>query len=346
MPFNILELPPPTFYGVDADLYARNGQVPDGIYFRSIARGINHVLARHGTIIPGKSVLPTNTYVYASSPEARLWTTRYCATPNHTTLVSQIVFLKSDPDHLAGPSSWYIKVDADAQPTRYHARYRGIGATATLDDVFVETEEITIAASGGHTVSLYVGNYAEVLGWYLYEKDTPTLDGAGSTMVRYAEMLPGRPMYDSSIQELYKGLTKAWDQQRGAYFSWNADDPTAPVAATSTPTNIWDGSTLVTATTIGPRVPTRYRATYTGTQIPVECWVYAARTAGVGTATASFIYSGGEIEVSVDGAARVWTATGYIDQLDDGEKIDVLWSAPAGTSADIYACGMYPFGGF
>ena len=317
-------------------MYGRNTGIPHGPYLVGIARGLNHILGRHGTMIPGVSVLPDLARDSASS-NLRLWTQYYRATPNGTTLVSRVVML---PSATIGVPSWYVKVDESAQATQQHSLF---GGGSDLADMFYRDQEITVTGDAEHRLDLYTSDHCRVVGWYCWEKDRETLDSTADVMCDWSSIRVGDGIYDSSMQKLYEALVQCWTRCRGYAAQFNVPDPASPVAATSTLTNVWDGSVAWSAVSAGGRVPTAHRASYTGTTIAVTAWALAERTGGAGELTIRWAGTTLNTDITCDGALGIYKATGTISQLAGGEKLDLQLLAPAGTTGNLYAAGIYPF---
>lgn len=327
---------PNTVGGIDPQMFGRNGAKPHAPLMVTVARAINHMLGRHGTVIPGMGVYPELARDSASS-NLRLWTTYYRATPNHATLISRVVLL---PSVTVGVPSWYVSVDGTPAATQQHNRF---GGGSNLSDLFYRDQEIAVTADGAHRLDLYTSDHCRVAGWYCWEKDRETLDSSSDTMADWSAIKVGGGIYDASLEEIVVALRALWQKMRGHHIGFNVTDPASPIAATSTMTNIWDGTTARASDSVGVRCSTRHRGSYLGTTIAVTAWALAERTGGAGDVTVRFAGNSTNTDVVCNNAIDVYTATGTIDVLAANEKVDVQLHAPAGTTGNLYACGMYPY---
>lgn len=325
----------PVSYGGITPLHAaRNGLSPHPLYAKSIGRLINHVLARHGTVIPGMEVLPSAARDNAN--ELRLWTQYYRATPNGTMLVSEVHLLPAVTG--SDDPTFYVKVDGVAQATQNAPR----GGASTLADVSVRVQEIAVTADAAHQVDLWTNDNCRVVGWYLYEKERTRLT-TGDVYADLAGVVPWRPIYDADWASLQAAMVACWQKVRGCYISHNVDDPAAPIVPTTDWHNAWDQNGTHTASTMGATTPTSYRASLMGGTVPVVCWAYGAKTLGQGDITVRFDDSETTIDITIDGGLGLYTATGNLTTSDN--KVDVLTKLASGVGGSVYAFGMYPYAG-
>lgn len=322
--------------GVPASVFGRNGQLPSAPIMRTLARGINHVFARHGTVMSPYSVTPGNAGTYAS--DTRVATAYYYAAPNHTKLMSRVMFIPTVDDDHSNPA-WHLVLDGVAQTTQQHNRRCAAGAGLTLSDVFYRDQEITVVPGAFRRVDLYSEN-AYVIGWHLWESDVQQINAATDSGVSYADLVIGGGIYDATVADFQSALALAWKRCRGSYFCFNVPNPANGIAATTTYTNILDGSTTRTASTVGFRCSTAHRGSYLSDTVDVNAWALVERTGGSGTVTVRFAHETGNIDVECTGTLAICTKAGTLTEFDAGSKVDVQLHAPGGTDGKLYACGL------
>lgn len=331
--------------------YSRNDAMADGAWARSaIARQAQHLLTRHGLIIPGK-FLPALSGVRNSAADLRLWVTRFRSGPVSTTLVVDVSLQPTDTT--AGSPGWYLKVDGVSYAIQRHNVRCGGGGGGRFDEIFEMRQEIPIIADTTHTLELWTDDNCRVVGWDMHEKPRESLEAGvdtGAVDFRYA--VPHSPCFNTPLSDARAALTAAWQKMRGVHLSWNVDDPATPIAVSSTSaTDLW-------GTGVGPTAPTQYRNSYANenllrgianVSIPTVVWAYGERTAGAGNVLARFIGDnhGGGVDVTINGTLGFYTSTSYtLKPQAAGDVIRVQYLVSAGgTTGNIYAVGCYPLVG-
>lgn len=327
---------------------SRNRLPPDGQYARALARAFNHLIGRSPIIIPGKEVPASSARNTVS--DLALWRTRYRASPNGTTLVSEVHLLPTEnaghaPD---GTPKWYLKVDGAAKADQTHNRRCAAGAGTALNDRFIMRQEVTVTAGVKHTVDLWTKDRCRVVGWFLYEKPRDSLVVGADTLADYTRLLPLSPILDVDLDSLYDAATAVWEKVRAHHMSFHVDDPASPIQPTTTATNPWDGSTARTANTVGSVAPTQYRNSYANQllatpTIATVCWAYGRRTSVGGSLTVRFIGENGSADVTINGAEGIYETTSFtLKPQAAGDKFDVhVLKDVGGTTGDIYGFGTF-----
>lgn len=344
------ERPPFTFLGATAG-YVRNDLQTNGRWMRNaIARQINHLLARHPTVIPGKNLVGRTIRNSASS--LRLWDTRLKSGVMLYELVVDVQLLPTDT--AAGSPRWWIEVDGVSQGDQFHNVRCAAGSGTQFSDVFEMQQTITFSAKAAtHKIELWTDDNCRVAGWDLHEKPREALDIANvafDTFVDYSYALPVSAIRDDIVATSLLLLELVWETQRGQHLSWNVDDPASPIAVSSTvAADLWGAST------VGPTAPTQYRNSYANENllggapnklIRTVCWVLGERTAGAGNVIGRFIgdnHAGG-VDVNVNGALGIYTSSSFTllpQAAGDCVRMKYLVSA-GGTTGNIYAAGCYP----
>ncbi len=348
---------PNQFTGLSPEHFARNGLPPHGGLARSIAGGLNHLLARGLTIIPGMEVLPSE--VRNTANDEPLWRTRYRASANGTRLVVVCKLFPTDyATHSGDPSYWYVKIDAvptadvNGNTNQTHFARSATGAGVFLSNMFTMTAEYTVTAGAKHTVELCTSLGCRIQGWYMYEKPRATLTvgtGTPDTVVDDSNIVVTGGIYDADMAGMVTAAEEINQKQRGVHMSFNVTNPAAPIVPTTTYTNPWDATTARSATSVGARCPTQYRNGYmneaaaVGT-IPTYCWAYGERTSAGGALYVKFLGAVDNATVTINGALGIYEATTLdIQAISGGDKVDVQVNKDAaGTTGNIYAFGMFP----
>jgi len=332
------------FPGFLPERFARNGLAPSGRDARLIARALNHLIARAGTIIPGMEVLPASARNTAS--ELALWRTRYRATANGTTLVNRVQCIPTDDT--SGTPTVYVKVDGVAQTSMTHNTRCRSGEGTDLTDIFTLEQEITVTAGAQHTVELWTKDKCRVVGWFMHEKPRDSLAIGTDTVIDYTRILPLSGIYDADVQDLVVDIAlEIFQKMRGSHMSWSVPDPaSAIVPGSATPTNIWDGSTARTSSTVGADCPTQYRENYmeqfaATPAIATYAWCYAQSDSGSGIKV-RFVGTNGSADITVNGAAGIYSTTSFtLAPSASGDKVDVQAYQNSGTGK-VFSVGMFP----
>lgn len=331
-----------------AEQFARNGLPPHGLVARSVGRALNHLIARHGAVIPGMEVLPASARNTAS--DLALWRTRYRAGANGSTLVVNVDLIPTDTG--TATPAWYVKVDGTAKADQEHNSFVDSGLGLDFSDIFSMTQEVAVTADTKHTVELWTKNSCRVVGWSMHEKERDELTIATDEVVDYTHLLPLSPILDNSVQDLIKDVSLSiFNKMAGGGFSWNVDDPASGfIPANTTPTNIWDGSTARTANTVGPDIPTQYRENYieqfdATPVIATYCWAYGKKSAGPPNGIkVRFTGAGGTTaDITISGAEGIYETTAFgLVPAAGGDKVDVQCFQDTTGAGELYACGMFP----
>ena len=330
-----------SFRGLVPEDWARPGLPPNGPAVRALARALNHIAGRHGHVIPGMEIPRASARNTASALE--LWRTRYKASPNGTTLVSEVHLIPTDTT--AGTPAWYLKVDGTAQTTQTHNARCAAGSGTNLDDVFVRVQEVTVTADAAHDVELWTDDNCRVVGWFLHEKERDTLTIGTDSVVDWSGLQVLAGIFNRDVQALINMAASLQQKIRGVHLSYNVDDHATPLTVTSTtPVNIWDSGN-----TVGVPCPTQYRNTYmdeiAGTlQIPAQAWCYAELNAGPGPYKVRFSATNGDYDISVTGAKGIYTSGSVtLKPLAGHDTVKVKSFVTAGgDTGKLYACGLYP----
>jgi hypothetical protein len=344
MPLTI-ENPPALFQGPTTG-YARNDVMANGAWTRNaLARQLNHLLARHGTVVPGKNVFARGPRSLAG--EARLWVSRYRAGPNGTVLVVVVQLVPTDVT--TGRPRWYVKVDGVQQADQSH-NIRG-ATTFVLDDVFEMRQQITVQAGVKHTIELWTADNCRVVGWDLHEAPSDTLLVGTDQVANYTYAVPLSPIRSDTMTSLRAAADALWRRARACHMAWNVDDPASPFVVNATsPTPLWGDSS------VGPTAPTAYRNAYanenllggaTTRAIPMVCWAAGSRTSGTGSVLVRFIganHASG-VDVAIAGTLNIYEATSFTllpATAGDTIRVQCLTSA-ASTTGQVLAAGCFPF---
>lgn len=338
----------PNFQALVPQDFARNGLVPNGQIARTLARQLNHLIGRHGVIIPGFECLPSQ--ARNSSSELALWRTRYRAGPNGNVLVAEVHCLPTDDT--AGSPRWYINVDGskatDASlggtPDNTHNVRAPSGGGTSLADVFVMRQRISVTANAKHTLELVTDDKCRVVGWFLREEQRETLTVGSDQLVDYTYLLALSGIYDRDWAKLVDIADQIYNKLRGQHIAWSVIDPSSPITVSSTtPASIWESSN-----TIGALCGTQYRETYSNNYastltIPTYAWCYAARTAGAGNGFVRFVGANGTTDITVNGALGEWSSTSFTLKPDAaGDTVKVYAYVEAGTTIQVYSAAMLP----
>lgn len=346
-------IPKKTYQGLVPIDYARNNLPPHAPWVRNgLAENLNHLLAQRGPIVPPKAVAPE--LARNSASNLRLWTTRYRASANGTTLVSVVRCIPTDDSTQPNPR-WYLQVDGVAQADQSHSVYCESGGGKTFTDAFEMVQEVAVTAGTKHTIDLYTDDKCRVISWSLYEKPSYSFFSGVHT---YADPspLPLSPIFDATMASIRAALDHVWQKMRGITFSWNVDDPASPVAVSSTlATYLWDSGGAT-----GVVTPTQYRNTYANENllrgianksIPCYAWVLAERTAGAGNVILRLLggnHAGaGAIDIACNGALGIYESTSFtLLPASGGDTVKAQYLVSAGgTTGNIYAAGVFPLVG-
>jgi hypothetical protein len=344
MPLTI-ETPPALFQGPTTG-YARNDALANGAWVRSaLARQLNHLLARHGTVIPGKGVMSRTPRSVAA--ESRLWVTRYRASPNGGMLVVVVHLVPTDTT--IGSPRWYVKIDAAKKADQVH-NIRG-GPDFAFADVFEMRMAVPVQPGVKHTVELWTADNCRVVGWDLHEAPMDTLLVGADTVADYTYALPLSPIRSDTVSSLRAAADVLWRRARACHMAWSADDPDAAVVVSSTsPVPLWGDSK------VGPTAPTIFRNSYgnenllagaTARAIPMVCWAAGARTNGAGSVLVRF--SGANhpsgIDVVINGSLNIYESSAFtLLPATGGDAISVqCLTTAANTTGQVLAAGCFPF---
>jgi hypothetical protein len=346
------EIPAPSFLGARHTNFARNDVPAHGAFVRNaIARQLNHLLALHGTQIPGKALV-SSSQVTSTDTDQRLWTTYYRSTPNGTKLRVTVRCLpNSEVGEFGSNPNWYIKLNGTSQDRQYHNVINS--SAAGFAGMFEMTQILDVSRSTLYQVDLYTDDFCRVVGWDLCEEPRQSIVVGTDTVADYTYALPLSPILASTIASIRTAADAVFQKMRGYSLAWHCDKTSSPVAVSSTSaTYLWDS-----AGTVASYVATTYRNTYANENllggvanksIPMVIWAMGERTAGAGNVIVRFISGnhGGGVDLNITSSLGLVSNTaGAFTVLPGGSgdtvKVQYLVSA-GGTTGNIYDVGCFP----
>ncbi len=312
--------------------WAKNGQIPQAQFARQLVDSSNFARYRRrkcfftsaGDLdnLPGSNSGSTDRFRFRceTGPLARRFGITYCmALSNHGT----------------GATDSYMDIRATKAGTgtiiSKEIHYGALPAsTSTPDDMLYEFGFGTVFTDDCEPMTEYEFAIADVdnartISVCVWEDSLSGDTDNGFLANSYAVT---QPIYDEQRRALAASLSESWSYQGAHCFNWSAG-PTLFTAPT-TPRNIIDGSTAVSAATPGYTLDLRYKRTVSQARVPVRFAAYAQGSSG-SDGEVWLVNSAGTAEIKIlsIGTTAGWYTT-TADLPDTLAKYDVHVYDPTG----------------
>jgi hypothetical protein len=283
---------------VDDERFNRNGMLPSASAARRLANGFNSVSSRYKKQVLLRSQRLGDVDV-SSGGIVTLWPFAFGTGENTSGLTLRVG--QALVDSLGGAGSGQLEIREMATGLLAHEVDLDFsGLSSTTDVAPGDVHHATHNVPGLDPNTEYFGHFflfggariiyasvvenagSAIVGTILADDSLPAVCNPG-------ELLSEAPIYDAQVEDLREANNELWRHNGSHLLQWSKDvtattsgSPDSPLITATTYENVEDGSTAVTAATIGVTLVAEYHNTSNRTTIPVRLAVQAGQTVGSG----------------------------------------------------------------
>ena len=313
--------------------YARNGLPASAALMRQIGEQTDHILAYRRKAVMMKGVPVTAITAGASGGKKRFC--YHVHTGEGASALEAVFVIMPAASSATQPSIYFDATDTTPTTTTSAKSYTSqINTSDVPSNIVIGRQSLAVVGDEDYYGFVWASDYARIMSCLIYEVGTvPVTSASGGVDPRYAV---GGPILSSDTRAVLRELTYVWQRNAGPIIQWSCDDvDSSGVAVTATIyANILDGTTAVSASSIGSTVNLQYHNTRSQTQVPVRLWVYAGTIA-----SGSVRVTDGSHSIEVTGITTTgwYSATGTLPAADN-VKYDIQAKAASGR---LQVMGVY-----
>lgn len=322
--------------------HARNGLLPDSAFYGATTASLNHLVAyRRKPIFQRTCVLGA---AGGTSGAAWRW---YCTTGYGAKRLAILAVLGLD-DRIVAVDPYIdvivTKVGGAATTVNFHYGASAVAATDAPDEFSTGVQFVDVDPASNYTGSVTFYDNVRVISLLVFEESIATVDDSNSYFSTY-EPVGGSPIMDNRTQVQLEGVGNLIRQNGGLRHDWNPFDGTARTRSSATYINLYDNATTGTPTAATPGVTlvTSYRNTFAATTVPIKMAVYGSIGAGSGHVVLRDTSGNDAADVTINGAAGWYTATGAIT-VGAGQKYDLMFKGDGVNTVTVTAVSFFEVG--
>lgn len=327
--------------------YARNGMVPDVALAQRCVDVQNHVNAYRK-----KTLLHWSDWVNVGAGSAgtnAAFRFRFHSGHDAKQLVVRLALGLDSTGTGTNPGAQVdVKISGGATTTT--TTYHGLNNTAASDtpsNLGWRTIPTTISADTDYEVTISTVDYGRILSAGAWETGEDEVTSGNNYLANY-QLATGAPIWDATRATQLQGPSKLWRHNASALVTWPGAYPgSAPTFATTTWTNVLDGTTAVASSSAGYHPTndgdlTKWCRVSDGTTLDVVVWAYAS-CADTNGAIRFQDSTGTRCSLTGIGtAAGFYSTTTTIANVDTIAKLDLQAHAGVNTKTlTLYAAGLY-----
>ena len=324
---------------------ARNGKPASWVSPLGAALMSNHVAAYRKKQFFWHSQDPTAIPANATDADQTYWRC-HVHTGHQTSAIEfvTVLALASATTDDAPSAQWVEAGGAGPDSEIFYHKYKS-SPTDFQEQWHTDSQIIAVDPDTDYEFNLVIGNHCRPIaasGWELADYQMDSTDTGVSPQDRF--FVDG-PVISDDVAAIATAQENLWKHNGACLAAWTHPTGSYVNNATNTYTNIFDGSTSVTSTTIGFRFKSAYRGRIDSDNVPIRMAAYIANV-GAGGVCALRDNSGNVLSITVGGTGTAgwYYGTGNLDAASDLQKLDVMMRK--GTVASyirLYAFAIYQY---
>ncbi len=331
--------------GISHDALFGNGQDAVGVNALVLAKQINMIAGNRKRCLFARSAKGGDSV--GVTGDTTVFRGVFRTTPNTEYVRVAIVGMPADStDATKDP---YLTVSLGGDPI-YVGR-RSSSSSVVPDDLFMFEKRIAVDADTIYAFSIARHDYARVLSCTVFEEPVANLtidadDLTADTAVAPELYMPGAPITDASLDDLWDTAYKLWKKQGAQIASWGAINNAGEKTTTSTSyVNMFTASyTDWDAGAPGFWFHPYKRGTLSSTNVPIAIRVNAKDTNSAGSIVFRTAAGVDLATISVNNtSATDFTTTANLTSSDTACKIDVLFKTTGVQTCTIYDLGIWEY---